>query len=422
LSFKPPDHWQSLAGPTNWYRLWFPPGWTATLSDATLTLASPDGEAVLTVRSAWNRDAQAVPLHRLISPEGLFFGSRRVQTAAAIPGDAESMGLVGEGLVEPRVPWWKRVFVREQWRRWRLWALRQGPIVLIGQLLHSTTPDREMESIAAMILRTIEFAPHPADPPQVFADRVLALAKHKFPLLDCQAGEGFQLKVGESNINLFNFYRSYIKVPERFEEIMLPALTTVVQIQEWGSEQSDPSLHQVRERIMPMLYPEDVWRERFPNFVGQPWVAGLAVLYVIDESHAYWYIRRELLEQWGIGPDELHEAALQNLENYFDARPIELAVAGAESGPTMVMPTQPDSYNAARVLSERFREKMREVMGTPFAIGLPSRDFFVAVNLDSEEMVEHVRQRVRDDHEEMDHPLTEELLLISPDGVSGFAG
>ena len=94
---------------------------------------------------------------------------------------------------------------------------------------------------------------------------------------------------------------------------MLPALTTVVQIQGWGSEQSDPPLESVRERIMPMLYPEEVWQERFANFVGQPWIGGLAVLYVVDESHAYWYVRQQLLEQWGIGLEELHSIALTNL-------------------------------------------------------------------------------------------------------------
>ncbi len=393
-----------------------------TQEEETTTLASPDGESVLTLRAAWSQDTEEVPLERLISPDSVFLRNRAVRDAAAIRGDFESLSLEGEAQLERRPPWWKRPFARSQWRRWRLWGLRQGPVVLMGHLVHSAAPDHEMESIAALILRTLQFTPNPADPPNVFAERVLALAKNKFPLLDCEAGEGFQLKLGESNVNLFNFYRSYIKVPEKFEEIILPALTTVVQIQGWGSEQSDPPLESVRERVMPMLYPEEVWQERFPNFVGQSWIAGLAVLYVVDESHAYWYVRQELLEQWRVELDDLHEIALANLDSYFENKPMEMAVAGGDDGPTMVMPTQPDSYNAVRILSESFRTKMREVIGSTFAIGLPSRDFFVAVNLDSEEMLAHVRQRVRDDHDEMDHPLSEELLLISPDGVSAFGG
>ena len=57
------------------------------------------------------------------------------------------------------------------------------------------------------------------------------------------------------------------------------------------------ALDAVRSRIMPMLYPHDVWQQRFPNFVGMPWVGGLVVLYVIDESHAYWYVRDDLIDR-----------------------------------------------------------------------------------------------------------------------------
>ena len=106
------------------------------------------------------------------------------------------------------------------------------------------------------------------------------------------------MQLGESNINLFNFYRNYVQEPERFEDIILPALATVAQVQKWDTAQSEPTLASVRDRILPMLYPEDVWRRSFPNFVGTPWVGDLMVLYVVDEQHAYWYIRDDMLDRW----------------------------------------------------------------------------------------------------------------------------
>ena len=63
-----------------------------------------------------------------------------------------------------------------------------------------------------------------------------------------------------------------------------------------------------------MLYPEDVWRRSFPNFVGNTWIGDLMVLYVVDEQHAYWYIRDDMLDRWKIGRDELHDLALVNLD------------------------------------------------------------------------------------------------------------
>ena len=46
-----------------------------------------------------------------------------------------------------------------------------------------------------------------------------------------------------------------------------------------------------------------------------------------------------------------------------------------------------------------------------FAVGLPGRDFFVAVSLDDTEMVERIRQKVAEDYARMDHPLTERMRL-----------
>jgi uncharacterized protein YtpQ (UPF0354 family) len=152
-----------------------------------------------------------------------------------------------------------------------------------------------------------------------------------------------------------------------------------------------------------------------------PWVGGLVVLYVVDESHAYWYIREDLLETWGLPPDDLHEIALANLNRYFDEAPMEFTVAGEEDGPRLLIPARPDAYNTSRLLSEPFHEKLRGVLGGEFAVGTPSRDFFVAVSLDSSETVEHVRKKVEDDFQQMDHPLSDRLLLVTHDGVTEYA-
>ena len=178
------------------------------------------------------------------------------------------------------------------------------------------------------------------------------------------ADEEFRVQFGESNINLFNFYRSYVQEPDRFEDIILPALATVAQVQEWGTQQSEPTLESVRDRILPMLYPEDVWRRSFPNFVANTWVGDLMVLYVVDEQHAYWYIRDDMLDRWKIGRDELHSLALSNLDAYFDRQRMEYIMAGEEGGPRLLMPKRPDAYNSSRILSRRFCSVLRDELGS----------------------------------------------------------
>jgi hypothetical protein len=351
---------------------------------------------------------------------GQFPKSRKIRSLTEPGLEQVSEALEGEALLQPKLPWLVKLLGGGDWRSWTMWSFVRDRLLIVVTLMHeSAMRDRELESMVRMMLSRMELPEVPADPPDVFAKRVLDLTQKKFPLLNAKLADEFHLQIGESSLNLFNFYRAYTREPNSFEKLMLPALTTVVQVQEWGESQTDPPLEIVRERLMPMLYPEDVWKERFSEFVGQPWVAGLVVLYVVDEANAYWYVRNELLDRWSLTGSQLHDIAVGNLQDYFERKPMEMAVAGAEEqGPTLLMPGRPDSYNSSRLLSETFLARLRDFVGGDLAVGLPGRDFFVAVVANAPEMVDHVRRRVREDFRQTDHPLTDRMLLITADGVS----
>ena len=417
MAQQPPDHWKQLVGPCGWFRVSYPPSWQLDTIDGVSHLIMPDQAGILSLRCLWGdptSHARSVDLNKL-------FPRRRLVTPLRPLNLTEpTIGWQGEAVMEPKQPWWKRWFHRSVWHRWKAWMVAWPSLQVLATFIErgDRPTDPESETLVRMVLNTLHSPDVVADPPHVFAERALKLARDKFPLLDCESRGDFQLKLGKSNINLFNFYRSYVQSPERFESILLPALTTVVQVQEWGEEQTTPDIELVRDRIMPMLYPESVWRQNFPNFVGEPWVGNLMVLYVVDEAQAYWYIRNDLLSKWHLTAEELHEIAMENLERYFEEHPAEMVLTGQEDGPKLLMPHKPDAYNTSRLLSPAFHERLRDVLGSEFAVGMPNRDFFVAVSLDAPDMVKHIRDRVREDFSQMDHPLTDKLLLVSADGVS----
>jgi hypothetical protein len=411
------DPWRQYRGPYEWFQLRHPPSWEQSETDGAVRLLAPDGVSSLILFPFWRTDWPPGGLETAFEVGQLFPENRSVRTIKPLRIDSESVGYEGEARFPDDTAWWKRPFTTGNWRRWRMWAVRQGSVGLIAVFV-PLEDDPETQTLATMILNTLVFAEAPADPPQIFADRVLALAREKFPLVESESGEEFQLRIGGSNLNLFNFYRQYIKSPDKFSEIMLPALTTIVQVQEWGHEQTHPALADVRERILPMLYPRHVWQERFPNFIGTPWVAGLIVLYVVDEPQAYWYVRDDLLDVWNLSRDELHALALENLDTYFENNPTEFLIAGSEDNPQLLIPGTPNAYNGCRVLSEAFHRRARDLLGTPFGVGLPGRDFLVAFRLGNEATIAQVRRQVSDDFARMDHPLSDRLLLVTPDGVS----
>ncbi|MDB5336130.1 MAG: hypothetical protein JWN70_1749 [Planctomycetaceae bacterium] len=421
MPFQPPDHWLSHSGPAGWFTVEYPPSWNAKETDGIFSLSPSDEVGLLTIKATWGEQPTDAKLEDLLNLKQLFPRRRKVRRLPSLPIAAES--LVYEGEVHPPTdgPWWRRWLAPANWRRWRIWVIRRGKICLYALYLHADESDPEVLTLVGMILQTLQIAESPADPPERFTERVVDLARREFPSMPCEPAPDFQLKVGESRINLFNFYRSYIASPEQFEAIVLPALTTVVQVQGWGKERLEPNWDQVRDRIMPMLYPVDAWKERFSNFIGSDWVAGLVILYVVDESHAYWYIRQELLDMWGRSTDELHDTAMQNLDRYFHDSPMELTGAGDPDGPQILLPSRPDAYNSSRFLSSEFRGKLQDVLGREFAVGMPNRDFFVAVSTQTPEAVEHVRQKVAEDYLQMDHPLTSTMLFVTSDGVSEYS-
>jgi hypothetical protein len=422
LPANSPNHWNRHTGLNNWYSVSFPATWKLESTEGNVGLTAPDQGGLLTLNCFWVDGSITPAVEKFLELERLFPHRRRVRPLKPVAAAQDSVGFQGEALLEGRIPWWRRLFRWQNWKRWRMWCLRQGNVYVLALYLQAGKVDHEAETVAGMIVDSLEFSERPGCPPDVFAERVVQLARKKFPLLTCESAPDFQILLGGSKVNLLNFYRSYVNAPDQFEAIILPALTTVVQVQGWGPTQTEPALADVRERIMPMLYPEDVWQEKLPNLVGTPWVGGLVILYVVDESQAFWYIRDDLFATWGIAREELHEMALENLNRYFEDRPMEFTVAGDEDeGPRLLIPARRDAYNTARLLSEPFHDKLRSVLGGEFAVGTPSRDFFVAISLDSSETVEQIRKKVEDDFQNMDHPLSCRMLLVTQDGVTEYA-
>ncbi len=377
-----------------------------------------DSKSLLAINTIWIATGESGELPSLNDVVSQFPQSRNVQSVVTDEIDFLTDALQGEAVLEPGSSWFKKLVKPSHWCCWKMWSFRKGNLLMVFTLLHQGERDTELESIMRMMLGCLQIADVPADPPEVFAQRALLLARSKYSLSKIEL-EDFQLLIDSSRLNLANFYRAYVRQPDQFQSILLPAITTAVQVQGWGEKETSPPLEMVRDRLMPMLYPENAWQEKFPNIVGQPWVAGLVILYVVDEANAYWYVREELLEVWSLTAESLHEIAIDNLQSYFETDPMEMAVATNEHGdPAMLMPGKPDTYNSVRLLSYTFLEKMRGVTRSDLAIGVPGRDFFVAVSMNSPQMVDMIRVRVLSDFQSTDHPLTDRLLLITADGVS----
>jgi hypothetical protein len=239
-------------------------------------------------------------------------------------------------------------------------------------------------------------------------------------LLEISPAGNFGVRINESEIHLTNFYRSYLQAPSRLKQIVLPGITTVVRLQEWGPEQLMPNLDAVAERIMPMLYPEDEAEATLQEFVRVPWVGGLHIMFVVDEDDTYRFVHKAMLEAWDVTPDDLQSLAMENLERFAQDNPLEVTLVGEDDDPRMLVPVTPHAYNSVRLLGDELHGRLRQLLGAELVVGLPNRDFFVAISLNHPKLIGEIQRQVAHDFQSMHHPLTSRLLVISADGVSEY--
>lgn len=379
-------------------------------------------DAVLTFHSHWLDDPTQNIEHTLLEPGLLFPKVIFEAPRQSLPHNSRSFSYSGISRTISNGPWWKRWLEPRQSYQWRLWQIRQGNILIIASA--QSPPGRPFSEGVIhemdLIIESIDVSEHPAWPPELFRANALALAQRKFPLLRIEAGSGFSIRVQESQIQLANFYRTYLRSTDQFEQIVLPGITALVRLQELGPEQLVPQLHDVRHKILPMLSPEGETQGH--ELAEVPWVGGLSVRFVLDEDDSYRFIPEELLKRWALSEDELHSLALENLSRYTAEHPLEVSLVGDEDDPRILMPAKPDVYNCSRILDQRLHSRLRELFGSELLVGLPNRDFFVAISLRHKKLIQEVRDRVSEDFSTLHHPLTERLLVISADGVSEYCG
>ncbi|MEZ6063909.1 MAG: DUF1444 family protein [Planctomycetaceae bacterium] len=422
-------------GPANWFSFQMPRSLTSRQTEAFVEISPAGADASgdesssrhrrwsMTLYAAWVEDSSPETQAASFDASALFPAVLHSKQATALTLQSPSKAWSGTSRGSRGGKWWRRMLTPRATYQWRLWIIEHREIMVVASLQSASGVPLDEDTIATCeaALNSITFADVLAKPPEVFRQDVMQLARRYFPLLKVEPAAGFSVRVQESEVNLANFYRSYLKRPERFEQIVLPGLTTVVRLQEWGQDQIMPPLDEVRDRIMPMLYPEDDADEGLTDFVRRPWVGGLVVMFVVDEDDTYRFVHRELLNRWQITPEELEQLAMRNLDRYSSDHPLKVTVVGDESDPRILVPLEPDAYNSARILGTQFHARMRELFGPELVVGVPNRDFFVAVSLDHPELIDHVRERVLQDYNSMHHPLTRRLLVISLDGVSEYS-
>lgn len=248
-----------------------------------------------------------------------------------------------------------------------------------------------------------------------FVQQVIEVVRDKFPAAQVARGEQpFSIKINGQVATLENLYRSTALHPDKASELIQQWMLELLRVAE-----GPPDLHagyeELADRIMPMLLREDQQNMGQPMVV-EPLLPGLMIAYAVDGPRSLWYVTQSVFDRWKINLDDMHEKALENLVGRSDAIAAH-AGQDPDGSINLILFQTMDGFDASRILLPTLHDRLREHLGSPFIAGIPNRDILLCFR-DDKETVERLSQQIQTDFKQMPHPISDGLLLVTPDGIA----
>jgi len=252
--------------------------------------------------------------------------------------------------------------------------------------------------------------------PEAFTEHVARKLKKHLGRITIKITGPLELTIDDRRVDLDDLHRATMHGEDepddlirRFADAFLAAIRV---------EQTPLPFDAVRHLILPRIQPLSFFRGRRSDlFAAQGWVNDTVILYVIDFNGTATPITTEQLIHWGLSVEELDEMARENLSGH--QPDLELKVLHGEDGAAALFNTG-DGYDAARLLLDELHPKLSPEFGRDFLAAIPTRDVFIAFPLSSPEFIGRLRSRIRTDYRKLPYPITDDLFLVTLDGVAGW--
>lgn len=253
--------------------------------------------------------------------------------------------------------------------------------------------------------------------PEAFTEHVARQFKEHLGRIRIRITGPLEITIKDRRIDLDDLHRAVLQAEDepadlirRFADAYLAAMRV---------EQTPLPFEAVRHRIMPRIQPLSFFRgKRSDLFAASPFVNDTVILYVIDLNGTATPVTTEQIIHWGLSADDMDELARENLAGHQPE--LELTLLQGEEGAAAVFNTG-DGYDAARLLLQELHDRLCPEFGREFFVAIPTRDVFVAFPMNAPQFIHRLRHRIRSDYRRLPYPITDDLFLVTRDGVAGWA-
>lgn len=247
---------------------------------------------------------------------------------------------------------------------------------------------------------------------KVFLNRIAEATTQNGFTVEKQEGSYLFVKVHDQThrFNLKMAYDTYRGAPAHLDDIInahLKVLRTLPEVRL-------PSEQEAIEALLPILQTTHWAKQAQEREVGvlfqRPFVTGLIIGYVLDMPASRAYVSSVMAQEMmasGITVDELHQYALQNLRKLVKEYNIQIFGSQYE---TMIVCETREGYAAMGVLLPELMDEWNARIPGQMLIGIPNRDFIIAVSARHPAGLGDIKQQLRRDARNRMYPLTPRLL------------
>lgn len=180
---------------------------------------------------------------------------------------------------------------------------------------------------------------------------------------------------------------------------------------------------ELRDRVYPLLMdPVQIHEKGQGDMVNGAIAEGLVVTYCLEESEEkIRYITYQDLRDWGISHTTLHITAMKNLEKRTEGERIN-RLSTPDGGRPMYIWHLEDGFDGTRALLEDWIEELADAVEGDLLIGVPHRNFMVAIGSEDDELVKLVRRKVMAEHHSAGFPVSPFLYRWTGQGYERYKG
>ena len=226
--------------------------------------------------------------------------------------------------------------------------------------------------------------------------------------------DGTVLKFQRFQINLSNPFAQYKSSPNQLDRIVTELVKTLDSVED---ETLDVQLWEhAQAKVIPMIKPDVILhteQTKTDNLFATPWLADLVLCYAIELNRGFRMIRCSDLDIWNLNGEDLHTAAMENLNQKGAMEFMMMPNSQGKIG-VGILRTD-DSLGSSYILRKDLYAKLSPHFGPTILAALPGRDSLVVFRADADR--DTICNAVREDYLKSSYQISDRLFAITPDGI-----